>query len=268
MDPSRHVRVQTQEGVLTITLDRPEVLNAVNARMARELTDLLRSADEDDAVRVVLLTGAGRGFCAGADVGDLAERAGGGRTEGPAGLRQGMRRGWVRLATTLLELEKPVVAAVNGPCAGAGIGLALSCDIVVASTEASFSVAFVKRGLVPDAATTFLLPRLVGLRVARELCLLGDRVDAAEAGRLGLVTRVVPADALMETANDYARRLADGAGAAQRLTKRLLQSAFEHDVATALDREFTAQAICLVTDDAREGATAFLEKRPPRFTGR
>jgi len=236
--------------------------------MARDLDGVLQDAEGDETVRVLILTGAGRGFCAGADVGGLAETAGGGSDAGPAALRQEMRRGWVRLATTLLELEKPVVAAVNGPCAGAGMGLALSCDIVVASAEANFSVAFVKRGLVPDAATTFLLPRLVGLRAAKELCLLGDRLDAAGAERLGLVTRVVPADALMETAEGYARRLAEGAGAAQRLTKRLLQSAFEHDVATALDREFTAQAICLVTDDAHEGAMAFLEKRAPRFTGR
>lgn len=253
--------------MLTVTLDRPERLNALDEAMAGELLGLLTEARHDDGVRALVLTGAGRGFCAGADVGDIAAAAADGDLS-PAGLRQSLRRRNVPLALALLGFDKPVVAAVNGPCAGAGIGIALACDLLVASEAATFSVAFVRRGLVPDYATTFLLPRLVGLRVARELCLLGDRFDAARAERLGLVTEVVAPAALLPTAHAYARRFAEGAGVALRLTKQLLSDPFQGDAAAALEREFTAQALCLASEDAVEGARSFLEKRPPRFAWR
>lgn len=261
-----HLRVESDGGVLTVTLDRPERLNAVNDTMADALTGLLVDAEADHDVRAIVLTGAGRGFCAGADVGDIASAVGSGA--GPGAIRTTLRGGHTRLARAVLDAETPLVAAVNGPCAGAGIPLALACDVVVASAAASFSVAFIRRGLVPDYGTTFLLPRLVGLRAARELCLLGDRIDAAAAERLGLVTTVVAADELLATAQGYARRLADGPGLALGLTKRLLAGAFEGDALDAIDREFTAQALCLASADAAEGAAAFLEKRAPRFTGR
>lgn len=260
-----HLEVEQADHVLRVTLNRPERLNAVNARMAEELRGLLVDAEHDDGVRAIVLTGAGRGFCAGADVADLAAHAGG---AAPAGLRQALRQRAIPLARTLLEIEKPLVAAVNGPCAGAGMGIALACDVVVASDAATFTMAFVRRGLVPDYGTTYLLPRLIGLRAARELCLLGDTVAAADADRLGLVTAVVPAGELLAEADRYARRFADGAGVALQLTKRLLSGSFAVDPATALDREFTAQALCFASADAAEGATAFLQKRPPRFTWR
>lgn len=260
-----HLRLDRADHVLTVTLNRPERLNAIDTALGDELLDLLTAVERDDDVRAVVLTGAGRGFCAGADVGDLAFAAGAGD---PAGMRRLMRRKSVPLAQKLLDMEKPLVAAVNGPCAGAGVGVALACDIVVASTAATFSLAFVRRGLVPDYASTFLLPRLVGLRAARELCLLGDSVDAERAAALGLTTAVVAASDLMDVAGEYARRLATGPAVALGLTKRLLAGSFEVDAATALDREFTAQALCFASADAAEGAAAFLEKRQPNFVGR
>lgn len=253
--------------VATVTLDRPDQLNALDRRATAELHDLLAQLDADGDVRAIVLTGAGRGFCAGADVGDLAAAASG--ADGalrPAAMRDAMRGGSARLARLLLELETPMVAAVNGPCAGAGIGLALSCDFVLAADDAVFSVVFIRRGLVPDYGVTWLLTRVVGLRKAKELALLGERLTAAEADELGLLTKVVERAVLLEEAQGLARRLAEGPGVALRLAKRLLNDAPEIDHATAIDREFTAQAICFASSDALEGATAFLEKRDPRFT--
>jgi 2-(1,2-epoxy-1,2-dihydrophenyl)acetyl-CoA isomerase len=265
-DPIRHEIV---EHVATVTLDRPDQLNALNQRATAALIDLLTALDADPAVRAIVLTGAGRGFCAGADVGDLAAAAAGQADDlRPAAMRDVMRNGSARLARLLLELETPMVAAVNGPCAGAGVGLALSCDFVLAAEDAVFSVVFVRRGLVPDYGVTWLLTRLVGLRRAKELALLGERLTAAEADALGLLTRVVPGADLLEEAQALARRLADGPGVALRLAKRLLNDVSDLDHATAVDREFTAQALCFASADALEGATAFLEKREPRFTSR
>jgi 2-(1,2-epoxy-1,2-dihydrophenyl)acetyl-CoA isomerase len=262
------VTLDVADAVATVTLDRPAQLNALDATLTAELISLLTELDRDSGVGAIVLTGAGRGFCAGADVGDLAAAASQGGALRPAALRDAMKGGSARLARLLLELETPMVAAVNGPCAGAGVGLALACDLVFASEEASFSVVFVRRGLVPDYGTTWLLPRLIGLRRAKELALLGDRVSAAEADALGILTRVVAPEELLAEAQAVAARLAAGPGVALRLTKRLLNDAVDLDHATAIDREFTAQALCFASDDALEGATAFLEKRPPAFRSR
>jgi 2-(1,2-epoxy-1,2-dihydrophenyl)acetyl-CoA isomerase len=266
MQNFEHLLVERTGHVLTVTLNRPERLNAFHGAMAAELLAVVTGADADDDVRAIVLTGAGRGFCAGADVADLVAASSQPRTA--AGLRHEFRRGTVPLARALLDAEKPLVAAVNGPCAGAGLGIALACDVVLASETARFALAFVHRGLVPDFGLTFLLPRLVGLRAARELCLLGQTLDAGQADSLGLVTAVVPPGRLLDAAGEYAERFAAGAGVALRLTKRLLGAAFEVDAAAAVDREFTAQALCLASEDAAEGAAAFLEKRAPRFEWR
>lgn len=255
------LRLERRAATLEVTLDRPERLNALDAATARALRAALDEADHDPEVGAILLTGAGRGFCAGADVGDLV--AMGGR---PAAIRRDLLRDGGRLVTTLHALETPLVAAVNGPCAGAGVGLALACDVVVASESAGFTLSFIRRGLVPDYALTAVLPRLVGARLARELCLLGDTVRGPDAERLGLVTRCVPDEELLPTARDYADRLAAGPGVALGLTKRLL--AADLDVAAAVEREFTAQALAFASDDFAEGAAAFLEKRPARFASR
>lgn len=252
--------------VATVTLRRPEKLNAIDATMQQELQRAVRVLDADDAVRAIVLTGAGRGFCAGADVAALASYARGGAR--PPALRQTMRDGSQRLAAALLEVETPLVAAVNGHAAGAGVALALAADVVLAAEDAMFTVAFAHRGLVPDYGVTFLLPRIVGLRLARELCLLGEALAADRAAEVGLITRVVPSERLAAEAAEVAGQLAAGPTAALGLTKRLLLGSFDLDASTALDREFTAQAIAFASEDAAEGAAAFVEKRAPGFTGR
>lgn len=262
-----HLTTTTEGDVLVVTLDRPEVLNALSEEMAAGLLEVLSDAQDAPAVRAVVLTGAGRGFCAGADVAGLAASV---RTDdgppGPAALRAALRSRSVPLATAMTAFEKPLVAAVHGPCAGAGLGLAMACDVVVAGPAASFSAIFVKRGLVPDYGLTFLLPRLVGLRVARDLCLTGRAVGPDEAVALGLASR--SAEEPLVAALEEAGTLARGAGIAIGLTKRLLASSFEAGHAEALDREFTAQSVCFVSEDAAEGMRSFLEKRPAEFRWR
>jgi 2-(1,2-epoxy-1,2-dihydrophenyl)acetyl-CoA isomerase len=268
MNDFEHLDVTVSDRVATLRLDRPDSLNALNGRLTGELIAALTALDADEGVRAIILTGSGRGFCAGADVADLAAAAGQGADVGPAGLRRLLRTGSARLARLLLEVETPMVAAVNGPCAGAGVGLAVACDFVLAAEDATFNLVFVDRGLVPDYGLTWLLPRMVGLRRARELALLGGRLGAREAVAAGLITRVVAGADLATEAAALARRLADGPGVALGLTKRLLADSSELDHATAVDREFSAQALCFASEDAREGAMAFLEKRPPTFRSR
>lgn len=264
-DQSR-VTVATSEWITTVTLNRPEALNALDEAMTLELLDILEALEHDDATRVIVLTGAGRGFCAGADLGAVVEEA---RADpSPAAMRQLTRRAPARLARALYDLEKPLVAAVNGAAAGAGAAIAVTADVTIMADDAMLSFLFVQRGLVPDYASTWLLPRLVGLRTARRLCLFGERLRADEALRLGLVDGVVTGTALMDEAYGVAERLASGAGVALRLTKRLLAESFDSDHATAVDREFTAQSLCFASADAAEGMHAFLDKREPEFQWR
>lgn len=248
------------DGVLTVTLNRPEVLNAVNDRMAEELLDALRRASRQPEVRAVVLTGAGRAFCSGQD---LRERAG-----GEFSYAQHIRTRYVPVILQLQSLEKPVLAAVNGVAAGAGASLALACDLRVASEDASFLQAFTRIGLVPDSGATYFLPRLVGLGKAFELCYLAESVGAQEALRLGLVNWVVPGPELMAKAREVAGRLAAGPTRAYGLTKRALLRNLTSDLAAALDYEAMLQEAAGRTEDHREGVQAFLEKRPPRYRGR
>jgi 2-(1,2-epoxy-1,2-dihydrophenyl)acetyl-CoA isomerase len=263
---SSNVGVTTSDWISTVTLQRPEALNPLDEPMTLELVRVFTELEHDDATRVIVLTGEGRGFCAGADLGSIVDEAG--ADPGPAHMRQITRRASARLAHVLHQTEKPIIAAVNGPAAGAGAAIAVTADVTIMADTAMLSFLFVERGLVPDYASTWLLPRLVGLRTARRLCLFGDRLRADEALRLGLVDGVVPHDALLDEAYGVAQRLAAGAGVALRLTKRLLAGAFDHDHAAAVDAEFTAQALCLASDDAREGMAAFLDKRDPVFRWR
>ncbi|HWH33145.1 MAG TPA: enoyl-CoA hydratase-related protein [Egibacteraceae bacterium] len=260
------------DGVCTLRLNRPEALNALSGEMATRLREALAEAEADDAVRCVVLTGAGRGFCAGADLGHIAAEFGSAAQAGGAPssavVLEAIRRHSVPLVDALLGFSKPLVAAVNGPCAGAGMGLALGADVIVAAESATFTVVFTRRGLVPDYGVTHLLPRLVGLRLARQLCLLADAVPAGEALRMGLVSEVVADAELDAAAGRWARRFAEGPGVALRLTKRLLAESFELDARQAVEREFAAQALAMTTADAIEGVAAFLDKRAPRFTGR
>lgn len=257
------IGVSTTDWVTTLELRRPDALNALDEAMTLELEGLLTHLEHDDATRVIVLTGQGRGFCAGADVDAMAAAAG--EDPAPAQMRQQMRRASARLARTLYQTEKPIVAAVNGAAAGAGAAIAVGADVTIMADTAVLSFLFIDRGLVPDYGSTWLLPRLVGLRTARRLCLFGDKLRADEALRLGLIDGVVPHAELLDEAYGVATRLASGAGVALRLTKRLLAESFDVDHATAVDREFTAQALCFASDDAREGMRAFLQKRPPAF---
>ncbi|MEY9962949.1 2-(1,2-epoxy-1,2-dihydrophenyl)acetyl-CoA isomerase [Streptacidiphilus sp. MAP12-16] len=253
-------------GILWLTLNRPEALNAVTAEMRERLIDLLQDASADPEVRAVVLTGSGRGFCSGADL-----RASGGSGPGPrvsGDVARLLERGVQRLVGAVLDCEKPVLAVVNGTAAGVGVHLALACDLVLAADGASFVEAFVRRGLVPDGGGAYLLARLVGPQRAKELMFFGDALPAADAERLGLVNRVVPAAELEKTAREWAERLAAGPTRALALTKRLVNMSLETNRAAAFAAEATAQEVNMTTADAPEGVRAFVERRPPRFTGR
>jgi 2-(1,2-epoxy-1,2-dihydrophenyl)acetyl-CoA isomerase len=258
--------VDTRDNVTTVTLRRPEALNALDEATTLALVDLFGRLEHDDNTRVIILTGEGRAFCAGADVGGMVADLG--AHPGPAEMRQLTRRAPEKLALALHALDKPLIAAVNGPAAGAGAAIAVSADVTIMAHDAMLSFLFVHRGLVPDFGSTWLLPRMVGLRTARRLCLFGEQLGADEALRLGVVDRVVAPGDLLEEAHIVAEQLAASAGVAVRLTKRLLADSFTSDFATAVDREFTAQALCFASADAAEGMSAFLEKRQPTFAWR
>ncbi|WP_437070203.1 enoyl-CoA hydratase/isomerase family protein [Streptomyces sp. enrichment culture] len=254
----------TDNGVSHLTLNRPETLNAITPELREHLIRELADASADPAVRAVVVTGAGRGFCSGADL--RAAPASGERV--PGDVARTLRLGAQRLIAAVLDCEKPVIAAVNGVAAGLGAHLALACDLVLAAESARFVEVFVRRGLVPDAGGAYLLPRLVGPRRAKELMFFGDALTAADAERLGLVNRVVPDADLAATAEEWATRLAAGPTRALALTKALVNASLDSDRATAFAAEAAAQEINMTTSDAREGLAGFLGRRPPDFTGR
>lgn len=254
------IRVETDGPVATIVLDRPEALNALTIPLKRELLRALREAERDPSIRAVVLTGAGRAFCAGQDLRERLERD-------ATPLDVEIRERYAPLVRQLVAMPKPVVAAVNGVAAGAGASLAFACDLRIAADDARFVLAFGRIGLVPDSGATWLLPRLVGLGRATELALLPDPVGAEEALRIGLVNRVVPADRLLAEARELARRLAEGAPRAIALTKRALARGLETGLDAALEYEAALQGVAGRTADHAEGIAAFVEKRPPRFTG-
>ncbi|MFI1483045.1 enoyl-CoA hydratase/isomerase family protein [Streptomyces sp. NPDC020747] len=247
-----------------ITLNRPEAMNALLPDQRDRLVQLFEEASGDPSVRAVVLTATGRGFCAGADL----------RGGPPAGDRVAgdvarvIRQGAQRLITAILDCEKPVIAAVNGTAAGIGAHLAYACDLVIAAESARFIEVFVRRGLVPDGAGAYLLPRLIGPRRAKELMFFGDALTAADAERLGLVNRVVPDEELEKTARTWAERLAAGPTRSIALTKQLVNASLDTDRSTALTAEATAQEINMTTADAGEGVKSFVERRGPEFHGR
>jgi 2-(1,2-epoxy-1,2-dihydrophenyl)acetyl-CoA isomerase len=251
--------------VARITLNRPQVLNSFNAAMLAELRAAIEAAGRDETARCVVLTGAGRAFCAGQDLAELQD----GYERGTApDLGRLLRDRYHPVILGIRHLEKPVVAAVNGIAAGAGCSLALACDLILASERATFAEAFVQVGLVPDAGSTFFLPRLIGFGRALELALTGRSLDAAEAERLGLVTRVVPPDTLEAEAAGWAERLAQAPARAVGLIKRALNRSLTNDLPAQLDLEAACQAEAGQTADHLEAVRAFLEKRKPTFIGR
>ena len=253
--------VAQTDGVLTVTLNRPDVLNAVNEQLSKDLQDVLRFADRSTDVRCIVLTGAGRGFCSGQD---LRDRTGAGDVSYGESIRQRYNPIILRLST----LEKPVIAAVNGVAAGAGCNLALAADMRIASDRARFIEVFSRIGLIPDSGGTYHLPRLVGLARAFELAYTADEVTAEDAMRIGLINRVVPHDDLMTVTLDLARRLAAGPTRGYGLTKRAFRYGMSASLEATLDYEAHMQEIAGRTADHREGVAAFLEKRKAQFQGR
>jgi 2-(1,2-epoxy-1,2-dihydrophenyl)acetyl-CoA isomerase len=256
---------EVKDGVATLTLNRPERLNALGGSLRDDLHDAITRSSGDSDVRVMVITGAGKGFCAGGDVKAMNE-AKEGKRERP--LIEKVAPGRDRTLLAMRDAPQPIIAAVNGAAAGAGMNLALGCDIRIASTAAKFSQAFVKRGLHPDWGGTYFLPRVIGMARAAELIFTGDVIDAAEALRLGIVSRVVAPEELMPAVTELARRIAAGPPMAIRLAKGSLYANAEQDLKTALERETFAQNICFETEDASEGIRAFVEKRAPNFRGR
>ncbi|MFF4908458.1 enoyl-CoA hydratase/isomerase family protein [Streptomyces sp. NPDC001260] len=251
-------------GVAHLTLDRPEALNALTPDQRELLIELLADASADPGVRAVVVTGTGRGFCAGADLRGGA--AGGERVAGD--VARMIRTGAQRLIAAVLDCEKPVIAAVNGTAAGLGAHLALACDLVLAAESAKFIEVFVRRGLVPDGGGAYLLPRLIGPHRAKELMFFGDALSATDAERIGLVNRVVPDAELDKTARDWAARLAVGPTRALALTKQLVNASLDGDRAAAFAAEAAAQEINMTTADAQEGVRSFVERRSPEYRGR
>jgi 2-(1,2-epoxy-1,2-dihydrophenyl)acetyl-CoA isomerase len=270
-DDAVGLRLDRDDAVLTITLDRPDVHNALDWRTRDALVRALEQASADLAVRVVLLTGAGdRAFCTGADLRvpmPTPPKPEGAPPRAQGEVARGIATGWQRVITAVLDCEKPVVAAVNGTAAGAGMHLALACDVVVMADTAKLVPVFVRRGIAPDAAGAYLLTRLVGPQVAKRLYLFGDDVPAEEAQQLGLVSQVVPARELMATAAALTARLAVGPTRTLAATKRLVNRALDADREAALVEEAWAQETVMTTEDAQEGVRAFVERREPTFRG-
>jgi len=258
-------------GVAVLRLNRPDVHNALDWRTRDELVARVEQAGADLAIRAVLLTGAGdRAFCTGADLRSpppAPPRPQGAPDRAQGEVARGIRIGWQRVIAAVLDCEVPVVAAVNGLAAGAGMHLALACDLVLAAETATFVPVFVRRGIAPDAGGAYLLTRLVGPQVAKELLFFGEDIPAVAAASLGLVNRVVPAADLFDTALEWAGRLATGPTRTLGLTKWLVNRALDSDRGTAFAEEAWVQEMVMTTQDANEGVRSFQERRPPTFHG-
>jgi 2-(1,2-epoxy-1,2-dihydrophenyl)acetyl-CoA isomerase len=255
----------TSDGVLTLTLNRPDCLNAFNDDLSYEMQDALKQAEKDTKVRAIILTGAGRGFCAGQD---LQSRSIGAQNGGKPHLGESIRKRYSPIINKLRTIEKPVIAMVNGVAAGAGASLALACDLRIASEKASFIQAFIKVGLIPDSGACWFLPRLVGFGKAMELAMTGDKIDAATALSLGLVNRLVADDQLTPETNTLASQLAQGPTKSLGLIKRAMNRSVTMDLGAYLEYEADLQEIAGRSDDYTEGVSAFLEKRVPQFSGK
>lgn len=271
--PYEHLLVKVDGRIATLTLNRPERLNALNPKLEDELGDAVEQVGRDDGVGVVIVTGAGRAFCSGADVQAMS----GGRdaTSGaatyahpsPEEIRRGFRRAQ-RVVLGIQKMEKPVIAMVNGPAVGAGFDITCACDIRVGSTSARFMSAFIRVGLFPGWGGTWLYSRALGLSKAAELVFTGDFLEAEEAYRVGFLSKLVPPEKLEEATLEVARKIANGPPIALRLAKLQLYKSLEVDLETAMQMAAAFETITLTSEDHKEGATAFREKRPAQFKGR
>jgi 2-(1,2-epoxy-1,2-dihydrophenyl)acetyl-CoA isomerase len=257
---TRQVLTDIQDGVQTLTLNQPHKFNALSNAMLKELAETMRAAERDAAVRAVVLTGAGKGFCSGADISEFDVTS--------SGMDAGdhLRRTLNPLVARMRAMEKPVLAAINGVAAGAGLSLALACDLRFAAESARFVVAFVKIGLIPDAGLMYFLPRLVGPAKTLELSWSGDPIGAQEAYELGMLNKVLPDDQVLTHTQELAARLSHGPAKTLALIKRAVNQAHELSLERVLEIEATYQTITSRDTNFAEGVTAFREKRPPRFS--
>jgi 2-(1,2-epoxy-1,2-dihydrophenyl)acetyl-CoA isomerase len=258
---------KVEDGVGWIVFNRPEARNALNAEMRTGYLAALERCGEDPDIRAVVLTATGKGFCTGADLSGSRAATGAAAPPHPGATRDAMRPSQ-RVIRALWDLEKPIIAAVNGVAAGLGAHLAYACDLVIAADDARFIEVFVRRGIAIDAGGGFLLPRHLGLHKAKELVFFGDDLSAHDAERLGLVNKVVPGDALEAAAREWATRLAQGPTFAIGLSKRLLNRSLQADMDTLFAEEAFTQALTANSEDMREGIRSFMEKRSPAFKGR
>jgi 2-(1,2-epoxy-1,2-dihydrophenyl)acetyl-CoA isomerase len=257
------IQTQVADRIATLTFHRPEKLNALSQQLISDSVATLRAWSTEPAIGVIVVTGSGRAFCAGGDVSSMAKDTGRSLEESIDGLRA-----WQELSWLLYSIPKVTIAAVNGFAMGAGLGVSLACDLRIASDQAKFGTAYAKVGYGGDFGTTWLLTHYAGAPKAKELMLLGDVIDAAEAHRLGLINRMVPHDQFESEVRQWAARIAAGPLTSFRYMKANINLATHTDFRTLLDREAETHLRCGQTDDHKEGVRAFLEKRAPQFTGR
>ncbi len=258
----KSITTQIENNVATLTLNRPEVFNSFNREMALLLQNELDACEKNPEVRAIVLTGSGKAFCAGQDLKEVTS------PELNPGFKKILEEHYNPIISRIRNIEKPIIGAINGVAAGAGANIALACDVVVASENASFIQAFSKIGLVPDSAGTFFLPRLIGFQKASALMMLGDKVSAMEAEKLGMVYKTVPSENFMEEVNNIASILANMPTKALGLTKRLLNKSMQNSLEEQLNLESKLQIESAQSEDYAEGVDAFVNKRKPNFKGK
>lgn len=261
---SEHLKFTVEEGIATITLDRPEKLNAFTDEMLERWLEVLEDCRRNEAVRVIVMTGTGRAFTTGGDVDSFAASA----TQTAAGIKGRLTGGIQRLPLKLAEIDKPVIAALNGVATGGGLDVALACDLRFAAESARFAETYAKLGLIPGAGGAWLLPRLIGMPRALAMLWTSDFVDAKEAEQIGLVDRVFPDAELMEGTFAFARRVAENAPLAVQMIKRVMRAGFDKDLGTALELVAANMPVVRTSEDHLEAVRAFKEKRKPEFKGR
>jgi len=261
---TEHLRFKVDEGIATITLDRPEKMNAFTDEMLERWLAALEECRTSPDVRVIVITGTGRAFTTGGDIGSFSDKA----SQSAASITSGLVEGSQRLPRKLAEIDKPLIAALNGFATGGGLDIALACDMRFAAESARFAETYARMGLIPGMGGAYLLPRIVGMTKALEMLWTGDWVDAREAERIGLVSKVFPDAELMAGTHAFARRIADGAPLAVQLIKRVMRLGLDRDFAAALDIVAASMPIVRSSEDHKEAVAAFKEKRTPNFKGR